>query len=91
MATKTKDDIEQPVTDSFEEIHRAELIPALYDERRGYEQRVAIAEAEGNPAAVKHMQKHIEWVNEELTRFGEDVSDYGKPTRSRAKAADESE
>jgi len=71
--TATPGGPEVAITDPFEVTHRENIVAGLYDERRGYEQRVAIAEAEGNKAAAGHMRKHIDWVNAELARFGEDV------------------
>lgn len=82
--TATPGGPEVAITDPFEVTHRDNLVAGLYDERRGYEQRVAIAEAEGNRAAAAHMRKHIDWVNEELARYGEDV-----PRAKAAKADDD--
>lgn len=81
--TATPGGSEVAITDPFEVTHRENIVAGLYDERRGYEQRVAIAEAEGDKAAAAHMRKHIDWVNEELARYGEDV----KPAKAAASDA----
>jgi hypothetical protein len=87
--TKTPGGPELAITDPFEVTHRDSIVAGLYEERRGYEIRVDIAEAEGNEKAAAHMRTHIAWVDDELKRFGEDVSAKGR--KARAETADSAE